>query len=288
MELFKYEAAKTLLDTSLTIRGEVSGQQSAAYAAGLVKLGELSAKRRLPSEADYFFAKAASLGDRPEIVKALLHLGIKAHREKNTEAANDFLQRVVNLAPASPEAGQALTWMGLMRKTELDAEQFYQRALNILDRESPETATALELYAQFLRTHERTVEAEEQAARARGIRMKYASAGVSTRLSIDGNTTPGGGVFRVGGGVTPPALISKIEPSYSEEARAAKYQGTVLLYVEVDPDGYARNIRVARSLGLGLDEEAVEAVRRWRFRPGTKEGNPVTVAATIEVNFRLK
>jgi TonB family protein len=97
----------------------------------------------------------------------------------------------------------------------------------------------------------------------------------------------GGGVFRVGGGVSAPALIYKVEPEYSEEARKAKYQGTVLLYIEVDYDGRAQNIRVARSMGLGLDEKAIEAVRKWKFRPGMKDGKPVIVAATIEVNFRL-
>ena len=97
----------------------------------------------------------------------------------------------------------------------------------------------------------------------------------------------GGGVFRVGGGVTAPALLYKVEPEYSEEARKAKYQGTVVLYVEVDPSGKAVNPKIVRSLGLGLDEKAIEAVRKWKFRPGFKDGKPVTVAATIEVNFRL-
>jgi TonB family protein len=97
----------------------------------------------------------------------------------------------------------------------------------------------------------------------------------------------GGGVFRVGGGVTAPTLVYKVEPEYSEEARKAKYQGTVVLYVEVDPSGKARNLRVIRSLGLGLDEKAIEAVNKWKFKPGFKDGRAVTVAATIEVNFRL-
>ncbi len=97
----------------------------------------------------------------------------------------------------------------------------------------------------------------------------------------------GGGVYRVGGGVTAPALLFKKEPEYSEEARKAKYSGTVLLYIEVDTSGKATNIKVVRSLGLGLDEKAMEAVRQWKFKPGYKDGKPVTVAATIEVNFRL-
>jgi len=97
----------------------------------------------------------------------------------------------------------------------------------------------------------------------------------------------GGGVFRVGGGVTAPSLLFKVEPEYSEEARKAKYQGTVLLYVEVDPSGKATNMRVLHSLGLGLDEKAMEAVKKWKFKPGLKDGKPVTVQAQIEVNFRL-
>jgi len=97
----------------------------------------------------------------------------------------------------------------------------------------------------------------------------------------------GGGVFKVGGGVTAPSLLYKVEPEYSEEARKAKYQGTVILYVEVDPSGHAVNPRVVRSLGLGLDEKAIDAVRKWKFKPGYKDGHPVTVAAQIEVNFRL-
>jgi protein TonB len=97
----------------------------------------------------------------------------------------------------------------------------------------------------------------------------------------------GGGVFRIGGGVSAPVLVFKVEPEYSDEARKAKYQGTVLLYVEVDPAGRPTRIQVQRSLGFGLDEKAIEAVRQWRFKPGYKDGHPVTVAATIEVNFRL-
>lgn len=97
----------------------------------------------------------------------------------------------------------------------------------------------------------------------------------------------GGGVFRVGGGVSAPRLVRKVEPEYSEEARKAKYQGTVQLAVEVWPDGRAHNVRVVRSLGLGLDEKAIEAVQRWEFVPGKKDGKPVKVQATIEVNFRL-
>lgn len=97
----------------------------------------------------------------------------------------------------------------------------------------------------------------------------------------------GGGAFRIGGGVSAPQPIFKVEPEYSEEARKAKYQGTVLLAIVVDEEGRTRNIRVVRSLGMGLDEKAIEAVSKWRFRPGYKDGRPVPVHANVEVNFRL-
>jgi TonB family protein len=91
----------------------------------------------------------------------------------------------------------------------------------------------------------------------------------------------------LGGGVTAPKLLSKKEPAYSEEARKARLQGGIRLYIVVAEDGTPQNPRVLRGLGLGLDENAIEAVRQWRFQPGTKEGKPVRVAATVEVNFRL-
>ncbi|HWR54716.1 MAG TPA: energy transducer TonB, partial [Bryobacteraceae bacterium] len=97
----------------------------------------------------------------------------------------------------------------------------------------------------------------------------------------------GGGVFRVGGGVSAPVAIHRVEPEYSEEARKAKFQGTVVLSIVIDEQGVPRNFRVVRPLGLGLDEKAIEAVQKWRFRPGHKEGRAVAVIATVEVNFRL-
>ncbi len=97
----------------------------------------------------------------------------------------------------------------------------------------------------------------------------------------------GGGVFRVGGGVSAPRPTYAPDPEYSEEARKAKYQGTCVLWLVVGPDGRPRDIRVARSLGLGLDEKAIEAVKTWRFDPAVKDGKPVAVQINVEVSFRL-
>jgi TonB family protein len=96
-----------------------------------------------------------------------------------------------------------------------------------------------------------------------------------------------GEVFGTGDGVSAPAVTYWVDPGYSEEARKAKYGGVVMLSVVVDSEGRARDIHVVKSLGMGLDDKAIEAVQKWKFRPGTKDGKPVNVRATIEVNFRL-
>jgi periplasmic protein TonB len=97
----------------------------------------------------------------------------------------------------------------------------------------------------------------------------------------------GGGAYRIGGGVSAPSVLFKVEPEYSEEARKAKFQGTVILSVVVDEKGNPKELKVMRALGLGLDQKAIEAVEKWKFRPGLKDGRAVQVYATIEVNFRL-
>jgi TonB family protein len=97
----------------------------------------------------------------------------------------------------------------------------------------------------------------------------------------------GGGVFRPGRGVTPPRPIYSPDPEFSEEARKAKYQGTCTLMIVVATDGRPINIRVVSSLGMGLDEKAIETVRTWRFEPGQKDGHPVNVEMAVEVDFHL-
>ncbi len=103
----------------------------------------------------------------------------------------------------------------------------------------------------------------------------------------DGGNT-GGGLYRIGGGVSAPVPIFTPEAEFSDEARRAKYQGVCLISLIVDAQGNPQNPRVIRALGMGLDEKALEAVRKYKFKPAMKDGRtPVPVMITIEVNFRL-
>jgi protein TonB len=97
----------------------------------------------------------------------------------------------------------------------------------------------------------------------------------------------GGGVYKVGGGISAPQAISSPDPNYTEEARKAKKQGTCVLWLIVDAAGHPRDLKVVRGLGLGLDEKALEAVRQWRFQPALKDGRPVDVQISVEVEFHL-
>jgi TonB family protein len=94
-----------------------------------------------------------------------------------------------------------------------------------------------------------------------------------------------GGSFVVGNGVSAPVIISKPEPEYTQEARAARIRGIVYLFVVIDSGGNTRQICVARGLGFGLDQNAIDAVKQWKFRPGLKDGKPVPVYANVEVHF---
>jgi TonB family protein len=110
---------------------------------------------------------------------------------------------------------------------------------------------------------------------------------VRTEIVVNFRLDPAEGTYRVGGGVSPPHVISKSEPQYSAEGLRARLEGSVTVSLVVGEDGTPRDIKVVQSLGLGLDEKAVETISSWRFAPADKEGNPVAVLAKVEVHFRL-
>lgn len=95
-------------------------------------------------------------------------------------------------------------------------------------------------------------------------------------------------VYRVGDGVSAPKVLGKVEPEYTEEARAAHVEGSVVLSVVIGTDGVVHDVSIVRSLEPGLDRMAADSLQKWRFQPGQLKGEPVAIRASIEVNFKLK
>jgi TonB family protein len=100
-----------------------------------------------------------------------------------------------------------------------------------------------------------------------------------------GNT--GGGLYHVGGGVSEPVPLNTVDPEFSDEARRNKYQGIVVVSLIVDAQGNPQNPKVVRPLGMGLDEKALEAVMKYKFKPAMSNGKPVPVMINVEINFRI-
>jgi len=281
--LQKYDIAQKLLESSLAIRGDVSGSESVDYGMGLLKLANLQRRRGELAEAAVLYAKAVSpLGNRPEAAAALIYLGTNAMRNKEPDQAIDYFQKA-QLADVD-QAGTALMWTAVVRqhqKSPDEAESLFKQALAIEKPSSPEAATTSELYAQFLEQQGRGD--ESKSLRDQASAVWRAQGAKATPARPDTVST----AVHVGNGVAAPWVLYKVDPDYTEEARLAKYQGTVVVSAEIGTDGLAYNMKAIRGLGLGLDEKAIDAISQWKFKPGSKNGQPVTVMATIEVNFRL-
>ncbi len=234
-------------------------------------------------QAKVLYQKALALsGNGPGAAAILIHLGTTELALKNFEQAIKDFERAQTAD--STKTGEARMWMAITRQRENNleaADALYQSALAAEDPHSVSALITMKLYGELLQQQGKQDEASTmQKEAARVSETQAAQAGLR-------NQSSGSDVYRIGGQVTAPLVVSKAEPEYTADARIAKYQGTSLLSVEIDADGSPRDIRVVRPLGFGLDEKAIEAVTKWRFRPATKDGQPVKVMAQIEVNFRL-
>jgi len=109
----------------------------------------------------------------------------------------------------------------------------------------------------------------------------------STAEESEGSRPAPSAVYRVGNDVSAPRPLSTPDPEYSKEARKKHIEGRVVLAAVIGADGHVYNLRVSQRLGYGLDEEAIRAVKKWKFAPATKDGQPVAVEITIEVNFHV-
>jgi TonB family protein len=290
----QYDDARKLLEAGLALREKTAGRQSAEYSEGLAKLGDLARRQRHYGKAAGFYLQAvAAVDNKPAVARPLIELGVMALDKKDYPRALDYFTRAEAADPK--QSGMALTWIAVTYERQdnaAQAETAFQQAMAAEDPASADAITTTELYAMFLKRLGRDAESDAVKTKARAIPagVPVAQAGVGVLVPPQAGTEakpPSSGVFRVGKGVSAPVLIHKREPEYSEDARVARYQGTAVLFVAIGTDGSPHDIRVVRSLGFGLDENAIDAVSDWKFQPGMKDGVPVTVAATIEVNFRL-
>jgi TonB family protein len=155
-----------------------------------------------------------------------------------------------------------------------DAERAIQRSIAILEKTYGSNAPQLRFALSRLSSIETRLGKADLAREARN----------REAATLPQPSAP---TLRGGGGVTSPRVTFKRDPEYSAAARNAGIQGSVMVSLVVDTNGTAADVTVVVPLGEGLDEKAVEAVKEWRFEPGTKDGQPVRVAATISVEFRL-
>ena len=113
-------------------------------------------------------------------------------------------------------------------------------------------------------------------------------ANAASLVSFGVGNAPVQDAVKIGPGITPPKIISKVQPSYPVDAKKAKHEGVVVVAAVIGTDGKVENIRVLKSVDPSLDQSAMDAVRQWTFEPALKDGKPVKVETHVEINFSLK
>ena len=251
---YNFEQALSLYLKAAEMTKAITSDNSPQYAAALMRIGALCRAWDRWEPAHVYYSQALSSLERvfgpsyPGLAEPLYFLAMEAEINKDLPRAESLYQRVLDLHQSPPGRENSLALMGKAR------------VLRGLGRD------------------------DEAGAVDPGVQPSFGSANIPAPVPDNPDAS---GAYRVGNGVTAPVLAFKMEPGYSQEARTMKFQGTVILRIVVGVDGVPGNISVVRQLGSGLDEKAVEAVRQWRFKPGTKDGVPVPVSAQVEVNFRL-
>ncbi len=250
--------------------------------------GDYAVPEQLYREADEIGRRAwgaesreyASLLDQ---IGRYYHLRVK-HREAERFYMQAFAIRTRLLGRKHPDVAAVLNNLAVLYENQVHyarAEAYYRTALDIrqasLGEGHPDTLMSLDHLARLLYKLSRPADAAEFERRARAQRQAQATPVNPADL----------GPLATGAGVQPAVLIERTEPDYTDEARRANHEGSVLLQVDVNAEGMPVNILVLRHLGLGLDRRAIEAVRQWRFRPARSAGRKVPSRLRLEIAFRL-
>ena len=292
-----YDEAEQLFSTAASLAREfpASDPRLTRSLIGLARVyraeGDLAKPEQLYREAS--LAASAAYGDESaEYARLLNEVGRYYHTRRKYEIAERFYREAFgarlrlfgreHLEVAESIADLAVLYENLTRHAK--SETYYQTALDIrrklLGDEHPRTIETREHFARLLHKMQKSAEAQAMQEAARKAREPLIAEVIGPPVDL-------GEVASVGSGVEPPELVEQTEPVYTEEARIARQEGSVLLRVEIDAEGRPRNFEVVRMLGLGLDERAIEAARNWKFRPAKRRGEKIPFRTLLEINFTL-
>ncbi len=237
-------------------------------------------------------AEAAHGLETPEYAGYLHEVGGYYHARRKYDLAEEYYKRafalrVKTLGREHVDVAQSINDLGVLYENQarLDkSEVYFPHALSIREKllgsDHLDTIATAENFARLLNKLQQGEKAQGLLIRAKKVRQER----VSRYSSPEGQLSE---VFTSVEVRRQLELTDRVEPEYTDEARIARHEGMVLLQVAIDSEGQARNFRLLNSLGLGLDEKAVEAVRQWKFRPARKDGRRVAVVTNIEIQFGL-
>lgn len=292
-----YDTAKLRYQSAL-LRSRGFTDQDPRKVVALVRMARLYRAQGDFAEPEQLYASALRLSrassdkENQELARLIFEIGGYYHLRRKYEKAETYYReafgaRVRLLGREHAEVADSINNLAILYENQArfsKAESYYRAALEIREKalgpDDLKTAVTREHFARLLHKMQRGVEARtllEQAGEVRRPLIEKA-AGAPTNL---------GEVYSAQAGLRPPEIEQKSEPDYTLEARIARHEGASLLEVDIDAQGRVRNVRILRSLGLGLDEKAIEAVRRWRFKPASLQGKRVASRTRLEIQFQL-
>ncbi|HUG80519.1 MAG TPA: TonB family protein [Bryobacterales bacterium] len=252
-------------------------------------LGDLAKPEELYEDA-VKIARQAFGPDNTDYARYLNEAGRYFHARRKYPRAEELYRevfgiRVRHLGKEHPGVAESINNLAVLYENEAlfpKAEVYYQHALEIREKalgpEHIDTIVTLEHYGRLLIKMNRSADAQPLLERAQLIRARH----------IAESAPPAQGeIFRRAPGVIPARLSEMTDPDYTEEARIARHEGIVVMEAVITAQGRVAELRLVRSIGLGLDEKAAEAVRRWTFIPACKDNQPVPFRVSLEVNFRM-
>lgn len=271
--------ALTLVPLRSAWASDIDKQLNSDYAGKVLTLRRFYDGERLSFHSDGSLKTSARVGPwtldgQIEVQKVELHGGLLIIKGRRIHSIFDQAKPIDELTTVeNPKDKQQKDLKKTLSHLKVEIE------IELPSGHPDETAITAAMHAVFLAGSESMMDIVPSYWRAYFAKQE----GKPAPAQITGPVYP----VKTGGGMSPPRATFSSDPEYSEEARKAKYQGTIVLSLVVDASGMPTDVQIVRPLGLGLDEKATEAVSNWKFRPAAKDGEPVATKIMAEVAFRL-